>query len=959
MSNHGPRRLAAGGRIDRTRPLAFFFDGRPLVGFAGDTLASALLANGVSLVGRSFKYHRPRGFLADGADEPNGLVTLEGVPNIAATTVDLVDGLRAHSQNAWPSLRFDLRSLNGVLSPLLSAGFYYKTFMGPTRGSWMFYERFIRRAAGLGKAHYERDSRRYQTRYAFADVLVVGSGPAGIAATLCAAQTGMRVTLVERDALLGGCLLRDRAAEAWRAQAESQLGALENLEIRRRTTAFGIYDHNEVALLDRDGLTCLTARAIVFATGASEQPLVFANNDRPGVMLASAVRGYLHRFAVACGVRPVIVTNNDSAYDTAFDLAQLGYPTVLADSRRTPSRSLHARCEELGIELLHDTRAVDVIGRTRMRGIVLQTGSSPGRLVEHPCDVVCMSGGWAPLRHLACHASKAGSEVPGQFAAGGMQGTLRYAQAIEEGMRAAGRATEYLGLPRFVPHRLPDLPGDEAECAFVPDTHGAPRRASKAFVDFQNDVTTHDIVIAHQEGYESAEHLKRYTTLGMGTDQGRTSHFNGVALMASLRRTDITSAGTTTFRPPFTPVPIGALAGRHIGAHFRPVRRTPLHDWHRDHGATMIEAGPWLRPWFYDWAGSSVSAAHIKEMRHVRTGVGITDISTLGKIEVQGPHARELLNRVYVNDFSTLKPGKARYGVMLRDDGAVLDDGTALCLSDTRFFVTTSTAHADEVLSWLEFLVHTAWTDLDVHLTSVTDEWATLAIAGPRSREALERAFPGQDFSNTALPHMGCVEASLNGRPIRVLRLSFSGELAFEVYTPAGHGVDVWQHVLSRARSLDIRPYGLEALASLRIEKGYIAGLELDHRNTLDDLGLSRMAAANKDFVGKTLRQRPALQAADRWSLVGIESLEPGKTLRGGSILFAANDPVRGHGRGYITSATWSTELNRFIALGLFRGGLKHAGAEIVCAYPLKHEQVRARIVPPNFVDPEGQRLRT
>jgi sarcosine oxidase subunit alpha len=465
-------------------------------------------------------------------------------------------------------------------------------------------------------------------------------------------------------------------------------------------------------------------------------------------------------------------------------------------------------------------------------------------------------------------------------------------------------------------------------------------------------------VIAHQEGYASVEHLKRYTTLGMGTDQGKTSNVNALSIMAGLRGIEVYAAGTTTFRPPFTPVSIGALAGRAIGKHFRTTRRSPLHDWHLSHGGEMIEAGPWLRAWWYRWAGTNVESAYVEEMRLVRRAVGLSDVSTLGKIDVQGPDAAEFLNRIYVNGFAKLPVGKARYGVMLTDDGAVLDDGTTTRMSETRYFMTTTTAQAGEVMSWLEFLLQTTWTDLNVHVTSVTDEWAGMVVAGPKSRAALELAFPRHDVSDTALPYMGCLEIEAKGVPLRLIRLSFSGELAYEIYTPADYGVSLWEHLLTSAAPLGIQPYGLEALASLRIEKGHVAGGELDHRNTLDDLGLGKMASKEKPFVGRELRQRPLLQAPERWSLIGIECLEPQKRLRGGAILFSAGDKIEGHGRGYVTSVTWSTELEKFIALGLYQGGLKHAGEDIICAYPLKGEQVRARIVSPMFIDPNGERLR-
>jgi methylglutamate dehydrogenase subunit C len=943
-------RIASGGRVNRDQRVNFSLDGRSLSGYRGDTLASALLANGVKLIGRSFKYHRPRGFVSAGVDEPNGLFTLgrggRTDPNVPGTITELFEGLEARCQNAWPSVQFDLMAVNSLASPLLSAGFYYKTFMGPSRGSWMFYEPFIRKAAGLGTAVHERDPDRYETRHAFADVLVIGGGPAGLSAAVTAGRAGKRVVLVEQDFLLGGSLLLEDVgsqAESWRRQMEQELQSLPNVEVLTRTTAFGLYDGNTVALVERRDarrdkvrqiVITLRAQSIVFATGATERPLVFRNNDLPGVMLTSAVRTYLNRFAVLCGKKIVVVTNNDSVAAAVADLQRAGAEVSVADLRKGVS-------------------SVEVIGGKAVEGIAVD-----GRRID--CDLVCMSGGWTPAVHLTSHCGikpkyreDIHAVVPGGYAAsqhgaGALNGTSTWQDAIEEGARAADGTA--------APHRLTETaqPG----YGIAPIWQPPKGSTKKAFVDFQNDVGVKDIEVAHQEGYLSVEHLKRYTTLGMGTDQGKTSNLNALTIMAGLRGIEIPAAGTTTFRPPFTPVAIGALAGRSIGKHFRATRRSPLHDWHIANGAQMIEAGPWLRAWWYRWAGDNVGAAYVKEMRLVRRAVGLSDVSTLGKIDVQGPDATELLNRVYVNGFAKLPVGKARYGVMLNDDGVLLDDGTTTRLSETRYFMTTTTAQAGEVMSWLEFLLQTAWTDLKVHVTSITDEWAAMVVSGPKARATLELAFPGQDVSDARLPYMGCLEFSLDRVPLRLIRLSFSGELAYEIYTPADYGVALWEHLLKTGAPLGIKPYGLEALASLRIEKGHVAGGELDHRNTLDDLGLGKMASKEKAFVGRELRQRPLLQAPERWSLIGIELLEGEKKLRGGSILFASGDEIKGHGRGYITSVTWSTELNKFIALGLYQGGLKHAGAEIICAFPLKNEQVRARIVSPMFIDPNGERLR-
>ena len=963
-------RAAAGGRIDRTRTIPFTFNGKAFHGHPGDTLASALLANNQTLIGRSFKYHRPRGFLAAGVEEPNGLFTIGEAartePNIPGTTLELTPGLVAQSQNAWPSPGFDLMAVNQLAAPFFAAGFYYKTFMGPTRGAWMFYEKFIRKAAGLGRASDQPDPDHYDTRNAFCEVAILGSGPAGIAAAVTAGRAGVRVWLIEQDFEFGGSLLSDTQAslETWRLACLDELRALPNVTLAARTSAFGIYDANTVALVERciggtvrQCVVTLRAGAIIHATGAIERPLVFPNNDRPGVMLASAARTYLNRYGVKVGTRAVILTNNDTAYGTARDLAAADVAVTLADLRADVDGALVQSLAKSGIAFFPAHGIADG------KGVTLKNARGSGARLD--CDLVLMSGGWSPTVHLTSHTgikpvfdAKIAAFVPGPFApshfgAGAVMGEFTLAVAIAMGS-AAGIAAS--GTAKTIkPASVPD-------CVAAP--HGGSsitampfKMKGRAFVDFQNDVTAKDIRSSHEEGYLSVEHLKRYTTLGMGTDQGKTSNMPALAMMADLRGKTIAETGTTTFRPPYTAVTIGALAGRNRGKHFRPTRRSPLHDWNVANGATFIEAGPWLRAWYYDWAGNTPETAYVKEMELVRRGVGLADVSTLGKIDVQGPDAAEFLNRVYVNGFAKLPVGKARYGVMLNDDGVVLDDGTTTRLSDTQYFMTTTTAQAGEVMSWLEFLLQTQWTDLKVHVTSVTDQWAGMAVSGPRAREALALAFPGADVSTPALPHMGCTHIEFAGRTIRLIRLSFSGELAYEVYADAAHGRALAEHILKSAEPLGIRPYGLEALASLRIEKGHVAGLELDHRTTLDDLGLGKMAGKEKDFVGRALRLRPKLQDPERWSLVGIELMEPDKRLRGGAILFAGDDKIEGHGRGYITSVTWSVELGKFIALGLYRGGLKHEGADIVCAYPLKDEFVRARIVSPHFIDREGKRL--
>ncbi len=967
------RRTEKGGRIDRSATINFKFDGKKLKGFSGDTLASALLANNEITIGRSFKYHRPRGILSAGIEEPNGLFTIgrgaKEQPNAISTVLELTSGLDARSQNAWPNPRFDLMAVNQWFSPIFGAGFYYKTFVGPFKKSWMFYEPFIRRAAGLGKTTTAGDDQRHDTRNTFCDVLVVGSGPAGLAAALTAGRAGVCVVLAEQDFEFGGQILSSGklALEAWRVATLGELQTLSNVRLLSRAVVAGIYDGNQ-AIISHGGkdIESLRAAKIIFATGAVERPLVFADNDRPGVMLASALKTYLNRFALAPSRRCVVATNNDSAYETAIDLAGQGVGVTVADSRAAiPGHSM-ARAAAAGIVIFPSSGIGQVMGRAEVEGVKLS--GLHGVTIE--CDAVGVSGGWSPLVHLTSHGgvkpvydANIAAFVPGelpstQFVAGGCAGEFSTLGAIRAGEAKARAAIAAAGKTKKLAElAVPDL-GEEPPYVIQPLWNASSGKASaKAFVDFQNDVTAKDVSQAHDEGYVSVEHLKRYTTLGMGTDQGKTSNINALAMMAALRGLKLEEAGTTTFRPPFAPLSVGAIAGRSVGQHFRPTRRSPLHDWHARNGATFIDAGLWKRAWYYDWAGKTPEEAYIMEMELVRRNAGLSDVSTLGKIDVQGPDAAEFLNRVYVNGFAKLPVGKARYGVMLNDDGLVLDDGTTSRISDTQFYMTTTTAQAGEVMSWLEYLLQCHWTDLKVHVASLTDEWGGMALSGPKSREALALAFPDVDVSTAALPYMGVKDIIHDGVVVRLMRLSFSGELAYEIHCPANYTTALWEHVLQTAKPLGIKPYGLEALASLRIEKGHVAGLELDHRNSLDDLGLGKMASATKPFIGSVLRQREDMMSPERWSLVGLELLEADKKLRGGSILFAANDEIKGHGRGYITSVTWSVELQRFIALGLYKGGLKHEGEEIICAFPLKNEQVKARIVSPHFIDREGLRL--
>ncbi|GHD48758.1 sarcosine oxidase subunit alpha [Thalassobaculum fulvum] len=1000
-------RLPTGGAIDRRRPLAFRFDGREYRGYAGDTLASALLANGVRVVGRSFKYHRPRGVLTAGPEEPNALVELRGgariEPNTRATMVELFHGLEATSQNRWPSLRFDALEVNDLLSRFLVAGFYYKTFMGFP--GWHFWEQRIRAAAGMGRGTTEPDPDGYETMNAHCDVLVVGGGPAGLAAALAAGRTGARVMLLEETDGLGGRLRSDREtlngtpAMRWAEAAAFELVDLPEVTVLTRTTGFGIYDGNVVGAVERvadhlpvppahmvrQRLWHIRPRRVIVAAGAIERPLVFGGNDRPGVMQAGAVRTYLNRYAVAPGRQAVVVANNDDGYRTALDLAAAGiHVAQVVDTRSAGRGEWWRRAVDAGLDVVDRAAVTNAYGRMGLVGCDVTrldgNGGTAGNGRFVPCDLIASSGGWTPSIHLHSHAGgKAewddaiAAFVPGPGRAGvttigAAAGRFALSDCLADGFRVGAEAARDCG---FGSGTAPDAPvADEASVAplqAIWSVPGTPGRKVKRFVDHQDDVTVEDIELAHREGFVSVEHLKRYTTLGMGTDQGKTSNTAGHALMAGLRGRPIPAVGTTTFRPPYTPVAMGAFAGRAAGRHLAPIRRTALHDWHAANGVVFVEAGPWLRPQYYLRPGETNSReamdrAITEEVVATRTRVGISDVSSLGKIDVQGPDAAEFLNRVYCNGFARLPVGKARYGLMLREDGLVDDDGTTSRLADTHFLMTTTTVHAAEVLADLEWYLQVVWPELDVRVSSVTEQWAGMALAGPRARDVLAAALdPGTaDVSNEALPFLGVTTtATVRGVPVRIFRISFSGELGYEVNAPADWGIDVWEALMHAGEPHGIRPYGLEAMGIMRIEKGHVAGAELDGRTTPDDLGLGRMASTAKWYVGRGMLGKPAYTDPDRPKLVGLVPVDGRTRIRAGAILVADPDaPTPIPKLGHVTSSAYlSPTVGHPISLALLARGRERIGEEVWAVFPTRSQRIRARVTEPCFVDPEGEKL--
>jgi len=992
-------RLAKGGLIDRGRSLNFVFDGRRYAGYQGDTLASALLANGVHLAGRSFKYHRPRGIFSDGPEEPNALVEMRigprREPNTRATMVELYDGLIANSQNRFPSLSFDLQAVNQLASPALVAGFYYKTFMWPKKG-WLFYEWFIRRAAGLGSATLEADPDTYEKVHAHADLLVVGGGPAGIAAALGGGRAGARVILCDERGVLGGSLryeertIDGKPALDWAGGALAEMAAMPDVTVLRRTTAFGVYDGNVVGLLERVGdhlptpaphqvrqrAWTVRAKRIVLATGAIERPLVFPNNDKPGVMLASAVRSYIRQYGVKPGERAVLFATNDDAYRTAIALRDAGARVTVIDPRGEHGTQWPDRARAAGAEVLTGHVVTSVSGRLRVKEVTAM--ESDGR--QHkgtprpiPADLVAVSGGWSPSLHLATHAgakaswdAERGLFLPDMTSCradmtvvGSANGTMTLGGAIAEGFAAGAAAARNAG--RTAPDSLTVEVDDptEAPVRSLWKVHPASGQPKKSFVDLQNDATAADIELANREGYISVEHMKRYTTLGMATDQGKTANVNGLALLAEARGDGIPDVGTTTFRPPYTPVALGALTGRHRGKHYMPVRRTAMHDWHAEAGAVFVEAGLWLRPQYYPRGNEDVHAAMRREVKMTRGGVGICDVSTLGKIDIQGPDAAEFLNRAYSNGFKTLAVGKARYGLMLREDGIVYDDGTTSRLSETRFLMTTTTGHAVEVMSLLEYYAQVLWPDLDVQLASVTDHWAAMAVAGPKSRETLAGAVAGIDFSNEGLPFMGVADGTLEGIPARVFRISFSGDLAYEVQVPSDYGHQAWEALMAAGAAHNICPYGMEALNIMRIEKGFVTHAEIDGRTTPDDLGLGRMASRKKSYVGRFLLDREGLVDLDRPKLIGLRPIDGTSKIRAGSILVRDPDTAGPEDmEGHVTSQCYSPTFGEPIALGFLKHGPERIGETVWAHFPLYNKSVKCEVTPAVRFDPDGRKVK-
>jgi sarcosine oxidase subunit alpha len=988
-----PFRLPGRGRIDPARPLSFLFNGKVIEGYGGDTVASALLANGIRFVGRSFKYHRPRGILSHGSDEPNALLRVSrGAgrtdPNNRATVVEAVDGMMVDTQNHWPSLEHDFGAVNDLLSPVLVAGFYYKTFMWP-RSFWdKVYEPGIRAAAGLGIAPGEADADRYVHRHAHCDVLVVGAGPAGIAAALAASTDGKRVILADEQPELGGTLLHDTVSEidgvtarSWLEQAISTLESRDNVIMLPRTTAFGYYNHNHVALaervtdhlaqpsdeLPRERLWQVRAKRVVLATGSHERPLTFADNDRPGIMLAESVRVFINRYGVTPGRKIVLVTNGGSAYRVAADVKAAGIQVTLVDVRAEflcgPELAI---LRALGVEVLTSHTVVGSNGRKGVTGLIVAPVGEDGDVGDRrtlACDCVGMSGGWTPAVHLfsqsrgkltfdeSIDAFLPGISVQAEQSVGAARGTYDLRQCLEEGWKAGSEKNGFRAMTA----------GPVTFTGFRPVRElqtGGNGRNTRAFLDFQNDVTTRDVRLAVREGFESVEHLKRYTTTGMATDQGKSSNMAALGLLSEILGKPIPQVGTTTFRLPYTPVTFGAIVGSARGKLFDPIREAPLHGWAEAHGAKFENVALWRRAWYFPKAGEDMHKAVSRECKAVRSSAGIFDASTLGKIEVAGPDAAEFMNRIYINAWLKLEPGKCRYGVMLREDGYIFDDGVVARITPELFHVTTTTGGAPRVLTHMEDYLQTEWPDLKVFLTSITEQWAVIAVQGPKSREILAPFANDLDLSSEAFPHMAVRVGHICGVPTRLFRVSFTGELGFEINVPSDYARMVWEALYAHGKPLGLTPYGTEAMHVLRAERGFVVvGQETDGTVTPDDLGLAGMIArTKKDFVGKRSLGRPDLVAPGRKQLVGLLTEPPTVVLDEGAQIVA--DPgasVLAKSLGHVTSSYWSDACGRSIAMALLADGRALKNQILYVTTPSGF--TAARVTDPIFFDVKGERV--
>ncbi len=999
-------RLTQGGtRIDRSKPVTFTFNGKPLKGFKGDTLASALLANDQMMMGRSFKYHRPRGVVASGAEEPNALMNMgEGgtfEPNQRATTTELFDGLKAGSQNHWPSLEFDVGVVNNAMARFLPAGFYYKTFMFPKFAWKHIYEPIVRHSAGLGRAPDKEtlDADTYEHFYFFADVVVIGGGIAGLQAAKTAALSGVKVLVMEQDPTWGGRAMVDGGELGGKPVADfvadtlAELEAMDNVTLRSRMMGAGVYDHGYVMGYERlrdhapelagprHRLWRIRAGQIITATGAIERPLSFAGNDIPGVMLAAAVRDYIVDYGVSVGDRVVVVTNNDDAYRTAIAVKKAGLDVAaILDARAGGGGAIAAEARAMGIRVETGKGIAKVTGGKRVKSVKICAQAGEGGVLEEiECDAVAMSGGWSPVVHLWSHcggkltwdeelamfrpdesrpplgATGEGFVVP----AGAANGVMDMGVGLADADHAGRVAVEALGL-KAADVNLPEFE-QAAEAALEPvwmmPQGAGPKLRAKAWLDYQNDVKVSDVQLAAREGYESVEHTKRYTTLGMATDQGKLSNINGLATLSNAIDKPITATGTTTFRPPYTPISMGSIAGEARGEVFQPLRRTPMHAWHEANGAHWEPVGQWRRAYTYLRGEETVHEAVNREILATRESLGLLDASTLGKLIVKGPDAGKFLDMMYTNMMSSLKPGKCRYGLMCSENGFLSDDGVVVRLDEETFLCHTTTGGAERIHAHMEEWLQTEWWDWQVYVTNVTEQWAQVGVVGPNSRKVLEK-LGGTDVSQDALAFMEYTTGKLGAFDARIFCISFAGELSYEIAVPASQGQALWDALLEAGEEFNVTPYGTEAMHVMRAEKGFIMiGDETDGTIIPQDLGLNWAISKKKeDFIGKRAQERAFMVNPERWKLVGLETVD-GSVIPDGAYCVAEGENANGQRRvqGRVTSTYHSPTLGRGIAMGLLHDGPNRMG-ETVEFPSTDGKAYQAKVVSPVFYDPEGEK---
>ena len=995
-----PFRLNKEGLINRNKKISFTFNGKKLFGYEGDTIASALIANGIHLVGRSFKYHRPRGFFGAGVEEPNAKLQVEfnghSEPNVNATEMELVEGLSATSQNCWPSVNFDIGAINNFLKMFFPAGFYYKTFMWPKSFWYKIYEPFIRKAAGLGVASIEKDKERYEHKFEYCDLLVTGSGPSGLASAYAAAKNGAKVILAEDKPRFGGTLLTDDVSidnlsgKDWAEKIITELKSMPNVTVKNRSQVFGYYDHNMLVMFERvsdhlekkskftprQRLWYIRAKETILSTGSIERPIVFGNNDTPGIFLSAAAKEYMKVYGVLVGKKPLIFTNNDSAYETALEFKKNNVEPIILDTREEHSSELIDEAKSKGIDIRFSHGVIVANGYKKVKsakiGKLNKDKNSFEKIETVDCDCICVSGFWTPSVHLASQSGnklkyeeKIDAFIPDkkkqhETSVGAANGSFTLEESLkngfENGSNLSAKITDTkteIAIPNVNEKKYGAH--DKFWCMPLPKNENP-----KRFVDFQNDVSVSDIEIALREGYRSIEHVKRYTTLGMATDQGRTSNLNGLQLVSNIENKIVPEVGHTTFRPPFTPITIGTIVGREVGMEYMPTRKTPMHEWHEKNNAVFVDAGAWKRPRYYKQGSETLFEASKREAKNVRENVGICDVTTLGKIDIKGPDAAEFLNRVYTNAWMKLPVGKARYGLMLREDGIVMDDGTTTRISENHYHMTTTTAQAANVLSHLEYYLQIVWPELNVNVVSTTEQWAGAAIAGPKSRDMLSKLYPDLDVSNDALPFMGYKEAEFFGVPSRIFRISFSGELAYEINVKSDHGMFMWEKMMEVGKEFGNQPYGTEALSTLRIEMGHVAGPELDGRTIPSDVSLNGLVSKKKDFIGKNSLGREAFNVESRQKIVGLIPIDRKSSIPEGShIVQDQNAKLPNPKLGHVSSSCWSVENNNPFSLAIMKDGKNMIGKKFFAVSPLKNKSIEVEVISSHYVDPEGKRVRS